>query len=80
MFPLNCFSMAAIVRAAVFMPLMTIGRSGGFCDWKWMKPIQICVCMRDVFCEGERILFTCVLSRIVLSFFFFFPFHLSMNF
>lgn len=37
MFSLNCFSMAAIVRVAVLVPLITIGRTGGFCDWKWMK-------------------------------------------
>lgn len=37
MFVLNCFSMVAIVVATVFVSLITIGRSGGFCDWKWMK-------------------------------------------
>lgn len=47
--------MEAIVRAAVLMPLMTIGRSGGFCDWKWMKPIQVCVCMRMCFVMEREI-------------------------
>lgn len=70
MFSLNCFSMVAIVIVAVFMSLMVIGRSGGFCDWKWMKNganPNMCLHEGCIFCGGERNLFTCVLRGTCLT-------------
>lgn len=56
MFSLNCFSVVAIVIAAVLGSLIATGRGGGFWDWKWMEKelIQMHVCMGDVFFAGQK--------------------------
>lgn len=49
--------MVAIVIVAVFMSLIAIGRSGGFCDWKWMKNganPNMCLHKGCIFCGGEK--------------------------
>lgn len=56
--------MVAIVVVAVLKSLIAIGRSGGFCDWKWMKNganPNMGLQEGCMFCERVRNLFTCVL-------------------
>lgn len=77
MFSLNCFSLVAIVIVSVFESLIAIGRSGGFCAWKWlMKGADPSMCLQEGCVFGVRVrnLFTCVLrgTRLTNAFCLFF--------
>lgn len=70
--------MVAIVVVAVFMSLIAIERSGGFCDWKWMKNganPNMCLHKGCIFCGGEKSIYVFIKEntphKLFLPFFFF---------
>jgi len=57
MFSLNCFSVVAIVVAAVLGSLIATGGRGGLWDWKWMEngaDPNPCLHGGCIFCRAEK--------------------------